>query len=369
MRSELGRYGRGGVQVLAGATSSAFPEYRAGVQISFSLEDLRAAEETGADVVEAILPYKTGGETLLLVEAGGRVQRLDVSASDERTFAYRNFRLSAGRAYDEGDVEAGAPVAVLGFDAAGDLFGAPASAVGHTIRIEGSPFEVIGVAARKGEQYIDPSRPDDRLVHIPITAAHARLGWSEQIQNFLLVPRAGVEPEVAVRGALEALGRRAGFHPDDIEAIRRNDTSRLLRGVDFAYRGFVFFIGIAGTVTLLVGGVGIANLQLVVLAERIVEIGIATTLGARNATLVAQAVLETTLVAWAASSAGVLLGLAGCFALRQFPPSGLFPVPIVSGTVAAITFVTLVSVAAIAALLPALRVRRMDIASALRASS
>ena len=131
--------------------------------------------------------------------------------------------------------------------------------------------------------------------------------------------------------------------------------------------GFTIFIGLAGTITLLVGGVGIANYHLATLAEREVEIGIAKAIGARNSTLMWQSVLESTLVSGTASLAGLGLGLVGCAALEHVAPPGMFPLPIISGTAIAVTGAALCGVGVIAALVPALRVRRMDISSAVRA--
>jgi putative ABC transport system permease protein len=373
MGDEVSRYGRGNVQVMAGSTSSGFPGVRSGVPIRFDREDLAVTEASHGELIEALLPVQRPsgrtGDTRVLVEAGSRVQRLDLSASDPRWFEYRNFRLSAGRPYDASDLESRARVAVLGHDAATDLFGEAGSALGARIRIEGQPFEVIGVAARKGRQVIDPGRPDDRMVLVPLTTAQTRLGMGDELRHFLLFPRPGVDSSEALRAALTTLGARVGFHPDDLDAMRRNDTSRLLHGLDLAYTGFLVFIGLAGTVTLLVGGIGIANLQLVILAERTAEIGLAKALGARSGTLALQAMLEACLVSGTAALLGALVGLAGCFALRELAPPGLFPVPIVSPSSVGITAGALVAVAVVAALVPARRVRGMDVSVALRAAS
>ncbi len=138
---------------------------------------------------------------------------------------------------------------------------------------------------------------------------------------------------------------------------------RMFQMMDVA---FAVFLGIAGTVTLLVGGVGIANYHLATLEERAVEIGVCKAIGARNRTLMLQAALESLLVAGTAALLGVGLGLGGCLALEHLTPPGMFPVPVVSTTAVVITMCALVGVSIIAALVPALRVRSMDVSVALR---
>ena len=368
MKAEFGRYGRGGVFIIAGITSSGFSGQRAGVRVRMSREDARRAERDHVELVEAILAEHRSQERLL-VEAGGRVRRLDLAASDHRFAQYRNFQLGAGRFFSASELERRRPVAVLGHEAAAELFGEPARGVGTTLRVNGEAFELIGVFDEKsGRQYTNTNRPDNRLLVIPSTAAEARLGYDEdRISVLMAYPWPGVDPEEAFRAVVTTLAERRGFHPEDTDAVRHFDSTSSFRLLDLMHAAFSVFIGLAGTITLLVGGVGIANYHLALLAEREVEIGVAKAIGARNRTLMLQAVLESCLVAGTAAVLGLGVGLGGCAALAHLAPAEMFPVPVVSGSAIAITFVALVAVAAVSALVPALRVRRMDVSLALRA--
>ncbi len=131
----------------------------------------------------------------------------------------------------------------------------------------------------------------------------------------------------------------------------------------------MIFIGVAGTVTLLIGGVGIANVHLATLAERTVEIGVAKAIGARNRVLVVQTIVESLLVSGSTAGLGALLGVALCWALGAFTDPSVFPRPILSAVGVAVTFAAVLAVALVAALLPALQVRRMDVSAALRAET
>jgi putative ABC transport system permease protein len=370
MQAELGRFGEGFVILQPATTSSGFPGFRKGVRVRISREDAEAAERASGELVSALLACHNSRERALVEGSGGRVQRLDVAGCDERFLARRNFEIQHGRGLEREDVERGAAVAVLGPEAAEDLFGSARDAVGRVLRVSGKPFQVVGVPRAKGRQYFNTHRPDNRLLVVPITAAEERLGFDERaVGFFLLFPRKGAAVGDAVAAVLRTWGPRAGFHPEDADAVKWFSSFELLGLVDLFYAGFMVFIGVAGTITLLIGGVGIANVHLATLAERTVEIGVAKALGARNRTLIVQTVLESLLVSGTTAGLGVLLGLAACRALGAWTDPATFPAPILSGVGVAVTFVAVLAVAVVAALLPALRVRGMDVAAALRAET
>ena len=293
-----------------------------------------------------------------------------MSATDHRYAHYRKFAIGQGRFFDASDVEDRRSVAILGFEAAVDLFGTAERALGGRIRVEGRGFEVIGVADRKGRQYMNTHRPDNRLLILPITTAEAKLGYrKEAVSKLLVFPRPGVSTEESVTAVLASLGPRAGFHPEDDDAVRWFDFTALLGVVDLFYAGFSVFIGVAGIVTLLIGAVGIANYHLATLSERSVEIAVSKAIGATNRALIFQTVLESLLVSGSAALGGVALGLAACAALGRLSSSQALPHPIISLPAVVVTFVAVLGVAVVAAALPARRVTRIEISEALRAET
>jgi putative ABC transport system permease protein len=371
MYGELQSYGRPMIFMVGGITSSGFPGHRPGVRIEISRDDIAAAERATPELVDAILPEHLVDEgDRVLVRAGHRVRRLDVSGVDERFAGYRKFEIGAGRFFDRSDVAHQRNVAVLGHEAAGDLFGDAGAAVGRRIRVEGHSFRVIGVADPKGTQYFNTNRPDNRLLMIPITTSEVRLGFHrEDVERINVYPRPGASAEEVVGAIVANISERAGFHPEDTDAMRFFDLTDILGMIELIHAGFLVFVGVAGTITLLVAGVGIANFHLATLAERTVEIGVAKAIGARNRVLVVQAVIESLLVSSSAAGLGVATGVGACAALSWLAPPGLFPMPVISSSVIGITLGALVGVAAVAAVVPALRVRRMDVSAALRTAA
>jgi putative ABC transport system permease protein len=367
LMEEFSRYGRPSLFVIPGITSSGFPGYRPGVQVRFSREDALAVERENTELVEAILADHMSQERLL-VEARGTVRRLDMTASDERFAYYRRFEIALGRNLTASDVARARPTALLGYEAAEDLFGDVEAAVGSTLRVNGQPFELVGVFAMKiGRQYNNTDRPDNRILVVPSSAAEERLGFDREAVSVATVfVRQDANSSETLAAVRRGLGKRAGFHPDDADALRHFDMANILKQIGYMKVGLTFFIGMAGTITLLIGGIGIANYHLATLAERAVEIAVAKALGARNRTLMLQTVLESVLVSSGAGMSGVALGYAATLAGAQLIPPGLFPAPTISASVAVLALVSLVGVTTIAALIPALRVRQMEITLALR---
>jgi putative ABC transport system permease protein len=368
MHAEMGGYGRPMLFVIPGVTSSGFPGHRAGVRIELARSDLAFAERRAAEHLLAILPeHRRGSDEKALVEARGRRRRFDVSGVDERFAEHRRFALEKGRTFDAAEVARSRAVAVLGYDAAERLFGRAEDGVGRTIRVNGVAFQVVGVAAKKGRQYFNTNRKDNELVLVPITTAEARLGHRERSVAFAsLILRPGADGDAALREVLAALGPRAGFHPDDTDAVRHFDLSQILGLIDLLHVGFGFFIAFAGTMTLAVGGVGIANAHLASLTERTAELALARALGARSRVLVQAAVLESLYVSAITAAAGVATGVGACWILAWLL-AGTGLAPILSIETVAIAGLALAGVSVVAALLPALRVRATDVSAALRA--
>lgn len=371
MRAELSRFGHPLVFMSPGVTSSGFPGHRAGVPVRISRADVAAAERAHPELLEALLcAHVSSTSDRALVRAGERVRRLDLAGVDHRFGYYRNFAIAHGRALDGSDVARRASVAVLGNEAAEELFGSPGAAVGGRIRVDGHALRVVGVAARKGRQYMNLDRPDNRLLMVPVTTAEERFGHTDrEVRWIAAIPRSGAPAGQVVDAVIGSLAERAGFHPDDEDAFRWFDSTEMLHTVDLLHTGFSAFIGAAGAITLLVAGIGVANFQLATIAERSVELGVARALGARAGVLMAQAVVEALLVSGAAALLGVATGFGICAAIEHLAPPGVFPAPVVSGPTLAITAAALTGVSAIAALVPALRVRAVDVAVALRAAA
>lgn len=302
-----------------------------------------------------------------VVRHGRRIKLLEVVGWDDDGGLIRNVGVAEGRFLSAGDIAHGARVAVLGPEAKRRLFGAE-PALGETIEVNGMRVRVIGVSEEKGTQISNVGSPDDQLVIVPYTTAQRWFQQTDDVNELVLVAPKREQSAAAIAAARGIVGLHEHFTPDTdtaMWAMNYWDTMKPLFGMFTALQ--LFFL-IAGLVTLFVGAVGVMNMMLVVVGERTWEIGLRKALGARSRDVFAQFLLEAVLVS---SGAGVL-GAAGGVALLQATKSMLlaggmhvtgWPDPV---TTLAITL-SLVGVAVIAGVMPALRAARISPAEALRA--
>ena len=298
-----------------------------------------------------------------------------VSVGDRRTEVYltgvradygdlRNvFAEEGGRFLNEKDVAGHRRVIVLGDEVKRLLFG-DEDPVGREVMVGRSPFTVVGIMVEKGQNSSYSARDQDRAF-IPITTYRTMEG-SRFVNNLLFQP---VDPELsgaAVEGAREVLGRKYAFSPADRSALNIWDTNEMMTMFKYIFIGFNVFLGLVGSFTLVVGGVGVANIMFVVVQERTREFGIRRALGALRRDILGQVLLEALLIV----SVGAVLGFALSLGLARIgamlPIEEFVGVPTISPLVTGVTVGLLTVVALTAGLLPARKAARLDPADAIR---
>jgi putative ABC transport system permease protein len=302
-----------------------------------------------------------------VVRHGRRIKLLEVVGWDADGGLIRNVGVAEGRFLTPGDVAGARRVAVLGPEAKRRLFGA-APALGETIDVNGMRFRVIGISEAKGTQISNVGSPDDQLVIVPYTTAQRWFQHNDDVRELVLVSPEREQSGRAIDAARGLVSLHERFAPSSDESMWSMNYWETMRPLFGMFTALQLFFLIAGVVTLFVGAVGVMNMMLVVVGERTWEIGLRKALGARSRHVFAQFLLEAVFVA---GSAGVL-GTAGGIALLQLT-KGVFqrgdihvtgwPDPL---TTAAITL-SLVGVAIVSGVMPALRAARVSPAEALRA--
>jgi putative ABC transport system permease protein len=330
--------------------------------VELEAEDLARVETLHS--VEAVTPNLLRRNEP--IRRGRRSKLLNVAGYDQDAGRIRNLVAAEGRFLTKLDVERGARVAFLGPEAKQRLFGAE-PAVGERIAIGSQLFTVIGVGFSKGEQLSNVGNPDDQLVVVPYTTSLRWLERTDVVREFMLSPRVRERGGESIRQTRELLGLHHGFGRSRDTALWAGDmwdVLKLIYGMFYALQGF--FV-VAGTITLLVGAVGVMNIMLVVVGERTAEVGLRKALGARGRDVFLQFLLEALAVAGLASALGIAGGL---LALRAVAPAfaaggiRLDPSPD-AFTIAAVTG-ALVLVALVAGVAPAVRAARIPPAEALR---
>ncbi len=190
-----------------------------------------------------------------------------------------------GRFLNHEDVENHRRVAFLGYEVARRLF-SNIPPVGETIRINGVSFEVIGVMPNKA-QISNYFYPDKLSVFIPYT-----VNQRENVDNILFQAITPELHEQAIRQVRELLASRHRFNPRDMRAVNVRDTGDSAAMIGGITDGLQFVLYFIGTLTLMIGGVGVMNIMLVSVTERTREIGVRKALGARRRHILTQFLLE-----------------------------------------------------------------------------
>jgi putative ABC transport system permease protein len=279
-------------------------------------------------------------------------------------FEARGWRLAEGQLFSIDHVASAAKVAVIGRSLAHELFrdGDP---LGRLIRIERSSYLVIGVLAEKGQDFT--GRDQDDVMFIPLSSARIfTIGRSQanpdavhtilvRTESAQAMPAAEDDIARVLRQRHRIVGRKA----DD---FRIQNLIQVAQTRDRAYRQFTLLVSTLAGISLLVGGIGVMNIMLVSVAERINEIGIRMAFGASPRDIRRQFLFEAMLLCAIGGVLGLVVGYA---CARVVPPALGWPIEF-NERMALIAIACSGLIGMIFGLLPAERAARSDPAALLR---
>ncbi|HEY6136549.1 MAG TPA: ABC transporter permease [Thermoanaerobaculia bacterium] len=295
----------------------------------------------------------------------GRVNGVNVEYGDAR----KHFPVAGGRWLSSEDDEQRRRVAFLGDEMADDLFGKGANPVGKTILINNSPYVVIGVMQHK-TQMGTYQGPDAQHACIPISTFKAQFG-RQRLNNMLIETKTPEEMAGELKKFNSIMGPKFGYDPEDDRAFGTWNTVESSKVTMMIAIGIEMFLGIVGALTLLIGGVGVANIMFAVIKERTREIGVKMALGAKRRWIIMPFVLEGVLYTLIGGALGIiiatlLVSLAGLIPLEHNRVMAFLGRPTLSPQIGVATSLILGLIGLLAGYFPARRAASIDPAATLR---
>lgn len=323
---------------------------------TLTLEDVRAVV-TQLDPVEVADPAVFGGPKEVVY--GGRSRQIRVEGHAETAEVVWNRSVTRGSYFSEADVARTARVALVGEVVVRELFEGR-DPIGEQIRIGAVPFRVIGILEPVG---VDPHGLDkDDEIIVPISTMMRRVLNVDYIFGAKLGLRPGTDFDRTVQDVRAILRRRHALGPDQPDDFATHTPEQVQQMVRSANRVFTVFLPLIAAVSILVGGLVVANLMLVTVHERRAEIGLRKAIGARPRDILLQFLAESAAVT---GLGGVFAVATGLLALTLVTMHGA-TVPGMPWTVALLGLASAVTVGVVAGVIPARRAARLDPVRTLR---
>ncbi len=302
--------------VLPGSVTSGGVRMGAGSRASLTEDDGYALQREIAEVQAAAPNLRGTGQ----VVAGSANWSTVFYGVTPEYFEARNWVIASGKGFDAADLSGSGKVVLLGETVARNLFG-DTDPVGQTVRVRKVPMQVIGTLERKGQSMMGQDQDD--VILMPISTARNRVlgghtAKQRAVGSISVKIREGAnmaETESEIRQLLRQR-HRLQFGQEDDFSLR--NLSEILGAREESSRIMTLLLAAVASVSLLVGGIGIMNIMLVSVTERTREIGLRMAVGARGRDILSQFLVEAVTLALIGGLCGILLGVAGSYAIGHF---------------------------------------------------
>jgi putative ABC transport system permease protein len=358
--SEINALGTNLLTVSPGSTTSS-SGIRQGFGSSSSLVSADATalqSKTVAPDIKAVAPVASSSESLT---AGSSSWTSTVNGTTPAWETVRSRSVTQGRFIDDQDVTDGTAVAVLGSTTASELFSGT-DPVGQTVKVDGVPFTVIGVLNSVGSSSTSTGSNQDDQVVVPITTATQRLFGSTSLSSILVQATSSTTLSAAYQEADTELLALHGISTSSNADFTVTSEQSLVSTSTSVDRTLTILLGGIAGISLLVGGIGVMNIMLVSVTERIREIGLRKALGATPKLIRRQFLLEASVLGLTGGAFGALLAVLGTVLL---PHAIGYPISL-SLTASVGALLVAIAIGVIFGVYPASRAARLAPIDALR---
>lgn len=268
-----------------------------------TLTDVEAIKEKAKEYVEKVLPESNRS---LLIEFENVNITTNVAGTLPIFTEVRNYEIVAGRNFSEEDLHAKKKVCILGHDIVENLFG-EYNPLGEKILINRQSFEIIGVLKEKGTQIM--GNPDE-IIFVPLPTAQRRLfGQRDEVSTIYVKVISENLIDKAQEEITKILRESHNLKENEDDDFTIRSQKDMLSTMQATLGTFAILLASIATVSLIVGGIGIMNIMLVSVVERIREIGILKAVGATPLDIMLQFLIEAVILSLAGGVIGIVLGI------------------------------------------------------------
>lgn len=321
------------------------------VEAKFDFDDVRNIENLGEPIIRASGMISRG----VTLKYKSKSYYGTVAGVDQDYPQYGNTEIETGRFFSKSEQERSKMVVVIGHKVYTELFGENGNAVGKDIDIAGGRVAVVGVLKEKGGGFGGGGGDENSYVMMPVTSA-SKLTGIKKPAAVTVRTRTAEDVPIAARKVKEYFYRK-NLTDDDFTIM---EPKELLNTIN-SFLGVVTgaLSGIAA-ISLVVGGIGIANIMFVSVTERTREIGLRKAVGATYRDILFQFLAEAIMLSVLGGSVGILIGMGLSLLMGTFIETS------VTGGSVVLSFGISCLVGVISGIAPAIRAAKLDPIVALR---
>ena len=364
MREGLLNAGDRIIRVYGGQTTLAYEGLPIGRRVLLRVEDCQIIENNIPEVSVAV----PGLGRRVRLRIGDKISSTFMEGVyPEFEFLRRTFPAAGGRFLNGHDLKERKRVVFLGGEIAKEFFGSE-DAVGKKINLDGIPFRIVGVMPKKMQTSMN-NGPDDYRAIIPFTTFQTIYG-DKYLDELIVKPTKVADGLLVEKEIRRVLGKKYQFDPQDERATpmwnfieEEQESGKIFRGVNI-------FLAIIGSMTLIIAGIGVANIMYVVAKERTREIGIKRAVGAKKSTIIFQFIFESLLIAFVGGLLGLFISIGVIKLIWMIPitegATEYLARPLLSQKIVLLSITILTFIGLFAGFFPARKAANVDPVDALR---
>ncbi len=292
--------------ILPGSTSQGGVSGGFGSMPTLTWDDLTAIQ-TEVPTVKRAAPAMRSNQSIIGEELNWTTS---ITGTTPEYFEVRSWPVALGAPFTQADVDGGTKVVVLGQTVVDKVFGPNSNPVGQNVRIRNIPFQIIGVAAKKGQSATGQDYDDAAFIPVTTFGQKIQGGLSKYITGQVFVEATSADTTSRALSDISMLLRdrhHIAAGADDDFSIR--NLSEIAGAQQQGTDTMTTLLASVAAVSLLVGGIGIMNIMLVSVTERTREIGVRMALGAKPRNILLQFLIEALMLSIAGGLIGVALGV------------------------------------------------------------